>query len=327
MSTSVKPVVSAPATVPSAPTTQPGTIRNMLSSKRTAVILGLTVTAIVGFITAWMIYTYIKTKTIDRKSFIIAETKDPVLGSVITKGNGSDIPETQNGHRFSFSFWIYIHNLDKNAGVLRHVLHRGDEANPLKGSPTVYLDANLNKLHVAFDTTTTETLPSDISGDTVIFNHAVAKRGITIDYIPLQRWVHVTVVVNETGNGGSISGYVDAELVKTMSTNQTIDVTKNDGTTKLAVTPNITNLALDRKGNVYVGGDGETAIGMGFSGLVSMIEFFNYDLNDRDIYNVYAQGPIYLTAAGKIANTIGIGGITNQYGVRNPIYKKPQITE
>ncbi len=324
MSTAIKPAVSAPAV---AATPIADKIGKILNSKRLAIILGLTITAIVGFIVAWMIYTYVKSKTIDRKSYIVPESKDPVLGSVMTKGNGSDIPDTLNGHRFTFTFWIYIHNLSKNSGMLRHVLHRGDENSPIKGSPTVYLDPTVNKLHVAFDTTTSDQ-PAELTGKSndILLSYAVAKRGITIDYVPLQRWVHVAVVVNESANGGNISAYVDAEIVKTVSTNQTFKVDYG-GTTPLEVKPDITNLALDRKGNVYIGGDSEASVGVGFSGLVSMVEFYNYDLNNRDIYNIYAHGPIYLSAAGKIANTIGLGGVTNQYGVRNPIYRKPQLTE
>jgi hypothetical protein len=326
--------MSTPATAPPQLTNQSmsftsttNKLAEFFRSKRLIIILGLIVTAIVGFIVAWVIYTYIKTKTIDRKVYIIPDTKDPVLGTVVTKGDGSGIPDTLNGHRFTFSFWIYIHNLSKNAGIRRHILHRGSESAPLKGSPTVFLDPNLNKLSVLFDSTKEDDFPSTITTDDHKLEYQLAKRGITIDYIPLQRWVHVAIVVNENSNGGSISAYVDAELVKSMTTNMVIPIKYGTTATSIEnVNPDITNLDLDRKGTVFIGGSDDSAVGMGFSGLVSMVQFFNYDLNDGDIYNVYLQGPIYLSAGGKFANTIGIGGITNQYSVRNPIYKKPQLT-
>lgn len=305
----------------------------MFTSKRFLVTLGLILTVVIGLMAAWMIYNYIQTKTVDRKSYIVPETKSPVQGTIVTKGNGTGIPEALNGKRFSFSFWIYIHNLQKNAGQLKHVLHRGEENNSFGGSPAVFLDSKIgNKMYITFaSTTATSDEPAALAQETpdVKIQYAAAKRGVTIDYVPIQRWVHVTVVANETSNGGSISAYMDGELVKTNSTNQQHNITgtlnTNGMPNKYPVTPTLANLAIDRKGDVYIGGANDAAAGMGFSGLVSVVEFHNYDLNSRDIYAIYERGPMYLTAVDKLANKIGMGTLTNQYGVRNPIYKKPLI--
>lgn len=293
-----------------------------VSDKPMMVIFGLITTIVVGSIVAWVIYTLIRKKVLQNKNYTIKETKSPLSGLSLNKCDGSNIPDTANGKRFSFSFWIYIHNLDKNAGIMRHVLHRGDEKNVMGGSPTVFLDPSVNKLYVLFDTLSKTTDdPSDLSTKSadVQFMYNVARRGITVDYVPLQRWVHIGIVVNEDANGGSIASYVDGELVKTSSSNRTIDVEK------YKVTPKITNLALDRKGNVFIGGTNDAASGIGFSGLVSMVQFFNYNLNAKDMYDVYTEGPIHISMIGKLANRLGIGMITNQYGVRNPIYKKPEL--
>lgn len=313
-------------------------VMGFLKSKKIMVVLGLIITVVVGFTVGWIIYRIVQTKSIDRKSFIVPETENPVLGSVVTRGNGTDIPDALNGKRFSFSFWMYIHNLDKNSGIMKHVLHRGDEKDAMSGSPTVFMDPSINKLYIAFDTidskSVQETDKTELANETnfVKLQYASAMRGITVDYVPIQRWVHIGVVVNENVNGGSIASYVDGELVKTSTTNKkvtvtgTLPVSSTDATIQtFEVTPKLTNMSLDRKGNVYVGGSSESSTGVGFSGLVSLVQFFNYDLNVQDMYNIYTQGPIYLTAAGKFANTIGIGSMTNQYGVRNPVYRKPEI--
>lgn len=304
----------------------------MFTTKKFMVVLGLILTALVGFLAAWMIYNYIKTKTIDRKSYVVPETKNPVMGTVLTKGDGSGIPDALNGKRFTFSFWIYIHNLQKNAGQLKHVLHRGEENNSFGGSPAVFLDSTGNKLYIAFGSTTPTTdEPATLAQETpeVRIKYAAAKRGVTVDYVPIQRWVHISVVANENANGGSISAYVDGELVQTNATNRisTIKgtVSNNGQLINYRVSPTLANLALDRKGNVYIGGANDATAGMGFSGLVSLVEFHNYDLNSKDIYSIYEKGPLYLTTADKVANTIGMGALTSQYGVRNPIYKKPII--
>lgn len=296
-------------------------IKAFFANRPLLVIIGLLVTVVIGFLVAWLIYKYIRNKAIDQKSYVLEESKSPLLGLNLNDCNGAKIPLTANGKRFTFTFWIYIQNLDKNAGILRHVLHRGDEKNPFGGSPAVFLGKDSNKLHIVFDTTSRNSNDPDwvVSGNSdTKFWYNVAKRGITIDYVPLQRWVHIGVIVNEDANGGSITSYVDGELVKTKTSNQKINVGEHQ------VNPQISNLALDRRGDVFVGGTNDSASGIGFSGLVGMIEFFNYNLNAKDMYNVYKKGPIYLNAAGKMANDLGIG-VVNDYGVRNPIYKKSQI--
>jgi len=329
----MKSVSSAVASVSSAAkqalTSKPDMVMSAPSNskKKLVVVLSLVVTVIVGFFAAVVIYRYIKDKTVERSSYIVPETKTPALGIVVTKGNGGGIPETKNGKRFSFTFWIYVHDLSKNNGQIRHVLHRGDANNFMTGSPSVVMDPESNKLHIYFDTTdSNEAKPTDQDKITQV-KWMTAKRGITIDYLPLQRWVHVGVVVNETANGGSIASYIDGELVKTVTTSQTFKINKSSpGQEPYTVTPNLTKMALDRKGDVYIGGGTDSDSGMAFSGLVSVVEFFNYELNTKDMYKIYAQGPMYLTTADKMANAIGIGSLTNQYGVRNPIYKKPEIS-
>lgn len=298
-------------------------ITGFFTSKPFIIVVGLITTIIVGLAVAWIVYMFIKKKVVEQSSFVVKETKNPVPGSSITVCDGAGIPDSANGKRFSFSFWIYIHNLDKNLGLRRHVIHRGDEKNSMGGSPCVYLDPTSNKLHTFFDTTSMNDDPADLASQSadIQFAYRVARRGITIDYVPLQRWVHVAIVVNETANGGSISAYVDGELTKSISSNNP-PVKVADSDNYKSVVPNISSLALDRKGNVYIGGDVASSIGVGFSGLVSMVEFFNYDLNSGDVYKTYTKGPIYMSSVGKVADTVGLGTVANEYGLRNPIYKK-----
>lgn len=299
-------------------------IVEFIKNKPLVVIVGLLLTVAVASTVAWIIYMLIKKKVLENRSHVIKETKTPLSGLSLNRCDGSGIPNTANGKRFSFSFWIYIHNLEKNAGLNRHVLHRGDEKTFIGGSPTVILDPSVNKLFIFFDTVSSN--PNDIADFSTLtltdqIHYLAARRGIVVDYVPLQRWVHVGVVVNEDANGGSISSYVDGELVKTSTSNKPIKLPNFSD----EIVPSINSLALDRKGDIFVGGSSDAATGVGFSGLVSMIEFFNYNLNANDMYNVYTKGPIHLSAIGKLANMLGIGAITNQYGVRNPVYKKPAI--
>lgn len=302
-----------------------GRVKDFIMNKPLVVITGLIATILVGLLVAWIVYTVVQKKVLENKSYLLEESKMPLSGLVLNRCDGSKIPDTANGKRFAFSFWIYIHNLDKNTGLMRHVLHRGDEKNAVGGSPTVFLDSSINKLYISFDTTSKNSGdPTNMTTIEEQVKYSAAKRGIIVDYVPLQRWVHIGVVVNEDANGGSISSYIDGELVKTATSSKTSTVTI--GSETLTVSPNINSLALDRHGNVFVGGTNDAASGVGFSGLVSMIEFYNYNLNAKDMYEIYSRGPLHVTALGKLANGLGIGTVTNQYGLRNPIYKKPVIT-
>lgn len=204
------------------------------------------------------------------------------------------------------------------------------------------------------------TLNSDDPSDEASLAYLNAIRGITIDYIPLQRWVHVGIVVNEDLNGGTITAYIDGQLqsevspqtkikidnpnVKmtytsagspvlsaiTTTNNNSIQLTVNtqpltapaagapdtraQTATAKPITPkfDIKTVDLDHKGDVYIGGSLSSAVGAGFSGLISKVQFFNYDLNAQDVYNNYLKGPI--------DNLLAKMGLP-PYGVRNPIYK------
>lgn len=212
-----------------------------------------------------------------------------------------------------------------------------------KNSITAYNSAN-----------SVTTLNSEDPSDEASLAYLNAIRGITIDYIPLQRWVHVGIVVNEDLNGGTITAYIDGQLqsevnrqtplkidnpnVKmsytasgspvlsaiTTVNNNSIQLTVNTQglsattssktATDSSIKPefNIKTIDLDHKGDIYIGGSLSSAVGAGFSGLISKIQFFNYDLNAQDIYNNYLKGPI--------DNLLAKMGLP-PYGVRNPIYK------
>lgn len=216
-------------------------------------------------------------------------------------------------------------------------------ANALTPQPSSIQNSGLNVV----------TPNSDDPSDEASLAYLNAIRGITIDYIPLQRWVHVGIVVNEDLNGGTITAYVDGQLQSQVSPqtpmridspfikmgytstgspvlnaittvkNESAQLTINTQTmststastaTDKPIVPkfNITTVDLDHKGDIYIGGSLSSAMGAGFSGLVSKIQFFNYDLNAQDIYNNYLKGPI--------DNLLAKVGLP-PYGVRNPIYK------
>ena len=105
-----------------------------------------------------------------------------------------------------------------------------------------------------------------------------------------------------------IYAYVDGDLVSTTSTREKDRYLGDTEDTR----KDLTKININNSGIINVGGELNDTQGPGFSGLVSKISTFNYELNQRDVYNDYYWGPI-----GNILARIGLG----MYGVRNPIYK------
>jgi phosphate/sulfate permease len=321
----------------------------VFSGTQTGTVVVLLIIAVaLAFITGYILYYTINKTISNQQSYIIPETKLPIVTTQESSFSADLVPNSVNGKRASLSFWIYIYDINKYNGTIRHVLHRGAEGDKFgTASPYIYLDPSKNTLYATFapsdgklytnppnDQDYTSLLP-DTSMTSDKMNFLNATRGISIDYIPLQRWVHVVLVVNENvTSGGSITAYVDGEFVKTVNaktdlTNLTVQqssvATKINaiiktpavGTTKPAVyypTPkfNITNVDLDKKGNIYTGGSVGSGVGPGFSGMLSMVQFFNYDMNVNDIYTLYQKGPV-----DNMLAKLGLPA----YGVQSPIYR------
>jgi hypothetical protein len=131
----------------------------------------------------------------------------------------------------------------------------------------------------------------------------VNNYGIVIDYIPSQRWVHVAIVVNEDSAGGSITAFVDADLVKVVTTG---------GSNTPGTALKLYDLNITKSGVLIVGGSTSDSVGPGFSGLVAGVRIYNYDMNVNDVYYVYKEGPI-----DNLMSKLGLP----PYGVRSPVYK------
>jgi len=328
---------------------------NEFRSTSSGTIIAMTIAGIlvVGVI-ALILYYIIRYTMISQSSYLLVETSAPVLGTQITNCVGSSIPNPSSGVRSGMCFWMYIYDISKYQGSVRHVFHRGTktdsftEDGKLPEGPYVALDPNSSSLSIVFgpsagtDNYFKYNIPSQgkagpasaykdnnllgKSGtaaatlaptSTEKLKVASQSRGIVFPYIPLQRWVHVACVINENLNGGTITGYIDSELAVSVTTSTKLNpvkVTNVDGKTTTLVTPvtDISNINMNNTGDVYIGGSISDPIGPGFSGLVSNIQFYNYDISSQDVYANYQKGPFN--------NPLAILGLP-AYGVRSPLYK------
>lgn len=268
-------------------------------------VVALIFVAIGGFIVAYILYWAITKVALSKELYLVPETKSPILATSEFKSAPIKVPTASNGKRASYTFWIYVNDIQAYSGSPRRVLYIGD-GTVVNASPIVYFSRTDNKLHVCFSPASdADLVTTDVPN---LLDYLTAKYGITIDYIPIQRWVHVAVVVNETINGGTISAYLDAELVKVVTTGKSNSIT-NQSTRQLS----IQNLVLDKSGSLYIGGSpSDSSKGPGFSGLVSRFTVYNYDINVSDIYADYKIGPV-----DNILAKLGLGA----YGVRSPLYR------
>jgi hypothetical protein len=272
-------------------------------------LMGLFIVIIIAIICAVIIYWIVATKIFNKSSIVIERTKIPVKGFINSDIIINNMPITGNGFKKTFTFWLYLDNMNDAKGMYKHVFHIGSDTDTIvTASPFVFFDKDKNKLYVRFGKKNNDNNDykklSDLSTENDINKYM--EQGVTLDYIPMQRWVHIGIVVNETltnGAGGSIYTYIDSELSGNIKTNINLDnIQGND-------IKDLDNLDLDKLGSLIVGGTGKIDGDYGFNGLLSKVKIFNYDLNSKDIYNDYSEGPIdgYLAALG--------------YGLRTPVFK------
>jgi hypothetical protein len=288
-----------------------------ITSTNDSVLYLIIIVFLVAVIVAYFLYYVITDSILYQQKIDVEGTDVPIICNELSEFKIAKSLPNSNGIKRSYGFWIYINDIDKYSGAYRHIAHLGGNQSPgqIKDAcPYIFLDKNNNSIHVRFAPKVdglaitnrlseyTNSMETDLfayTKDTVRSNC-----GITIKYVPIQRWVHIVIVVSDV-NGGIVYTYIDGEL-----TDQTVAKTSKI---------NIHELGFENKvDTLFVGGSiSNTQVGAsGFSGLLSKFSIYNYDLNKNDIYKEYSKGPLngLLTSMGIVS-----------YGLRNPIYKLSSV--
>lgn len=285
-----------------------------LLGNASAVLYGTLGLLVLSFIVGYGLYVLITDNVIYQQKILVTGTEIPIICNETSEFRITQQLSNSNGKRRSYSFWIYINDINKYKGDrYRHIAHIGENHKSIvNASPYIVLDKFSNKIHVRFAPDGDAERPSTINNlsgrtlndienkESLLLYNGNYSCGFTIEYVPIQRWVHIAFVLTDN-NGGSIYIYVDGELIE-------IKEKKSD------FMFNISELKLENKGNLFVGGNVNDSLNgvTGFSGLISKFVIYNYDLNQNDIYKEYNNGPF-----NSLLTTLGIGA----YGLRNPIYK------
>ena len=309
-------------------------IQNM--GNKPEAIIGLILVIIFTGIVALLMYNFVTKTVFNQSKLVVSDTKLPVLCNQLNKFSLNKL-SSGNGLKRTYTFWIYIKDMAHQ--YFKNVLYIGNEKQLKDRSPQIFLDKQKNKLFIRFskkegfsnDNSYQESINwGDNGGGPSIENFfqedvesnlgpyptkfkQYMQQGVCIEYVPIQRWVHIGIVINDygTSTGGSIATYVDGDLVGIAGHGETfkgLDNSFDNDNFKY----DITNLDLDKNDNLIIGGEHNANTTPGFAGLLCKFTMFNYDLNDRDIHNNYNEGPI-----DNFMAKLGLGA----YGVRSPIYK------
>lgn len=283
---------------------------NNITSTNESIFYLIVIVFLVMAIVAYFLYYIITDNILFQQKIEVEGTEVPIICNELSEFKITKSLPNSNGIKRSYGFWIYINDIDKYAGEYRHIAHLGQGAGQINGAcPYIFLDKRTNSIHVRFspkkDTISLEDrLTHYRNGDTSQLLSYTGSSGvtggscgITIKYVPIQRWVHIVIVVSDV-NGGIIYTYIDGELSE-----------------QEKLTLKLHELGFENKvDTLFVGGNiSNSTIGAaGFSGLLSKFSFYNYDLNKNDIYKEYTRGPLngLLTSMGVVS-----------YGLRNPVYK------
>ena len=205
------------------------------------------------------------------------------------------------GQEFSYTFWIILNSNYDSTSDYKLVMQRGNtnintSSYSSNTNPVIFLDKNVNTMYICISTTQVQSqmIPSDILAmngqDQYTSGYLISK----IDYIPLQRWVFVGIVIKDT----TLYIFLDGDLYSATT---------------------VYNVALNGKSNVrpiIKGTNGDLTIGDNVNttqGYISNSKFFNYGLTQKEMQSNYSQGP----AKSSLLSMFGL----KNYGVRSPIYE------
>lgn len=274
----------------------PGQIQQMGDKIRTGTSraveylgLGIGATFVIGLALLVLIYVIYHLYTIIMRTNLRTNTlqRDPIrvdkLETKTLAGNGN-FSELSNGKEFSYSFWMYISEHTPSEEH-KHVLSRGN-------NPIFMMDNTNNKLYALIATENNAAAPSLTS-----LTNVPGYVSLSIEYVPIQRWVFITLVVENEFATLFMDGEIYSVKTLAQSTGNKI----------------VGNMSGDmtigrRSGNIY-----------GFDGIISKVSFANYALTVSHVRAAYASSPMQST-------TLSSMGLPH-YRLRSPIVRVDDVTE
>lgn len=269
------------------------------------------------FVILWITFAMksnsLKGKAITKQPIQLQKTDTP------TQIGSSEFPTSQVGREYTYSFWLYLESFNKQSSN-GMIMYRGNPGSLQSANPVVMMDKDSNRLYVIIKTVGSSILPEananlDLIMDKNYFSSARMNQsspGVNyhlicpIDFVPLQRWVHVACVVDNK----LVTMFLDGQIYSVKSTDEF----------KAARQPEVTRLGKVLDYNVIIDKtEGDLVIGKStvgnkttIDGFLGKVEFFNYAVTMDDIKKIYSTGPM----PSGMMSWLGM----SQYGFRSPIY-------
>lgn len=237
------------------------------------------------------------------------------------------IPVPSLGREYTYSFWVYVENFNQTPGNQKMLWYRGADNDIASANPIVYMEDMSNRLNFVIKTqnsvlSSTEASPYNADLTTIKTKNYFHNKSltlddehnkhviVTVDYVPLQRWVNYVMVVDNK----LVTVYMDGQIysVKSVDEFKTVKPAEyNDKGERFDYT-----LILDKtEGNIYTGKNPADSQNLTINGYLSKIDFFTYAVSAKEVQKVYDQGPF---TKGSLS------AFGSAYGVRSPVYRMDQ---
>jgi len=307
-----------------------------------SVIMFLLVFAVTVYVVIHLVKTFrktdLKTVTLVKKAI-----KIPLYGSKNISAE-DDLPSLYNGVEYAYSMWMYIEQ-HRPTNRPKLIMFRGSDASlSSSATPIFYMDADYVKMHCLIKTNKPKKPNTKRNSLSDFENHPDCDYlRLTVDYVPMQRWVNVLVVVDNE----YVQLFFDGELRKVVDITDTevidnFDTTASDtqyrgndvdgckisedveGNTVYNKCCNKRTLCCsDRRiysklpgDNFYVGKINEDEV---VEGYLSKVQFFNYAITLDHARLIYQSGPLHRSWLSQFGLPL--------YGLRNPVYRIDEVQD
>ncbi len=230
--------------------------------------------------------------------------------------------DSSTTNAYSFSFWMYVVKFDP-LGVDAGPSHIWSATAKTKTTPICCMDGSTNKMYLSFalgnvDMTASSKCantnnPDDLKsltsglgmngiGDLRLASPCLNYVTLTIDYVPLQRWVNLAVIVDSK----MLTVYMDGQVhsVRAASDFETYDSAGNPNLVRPMFSTDLpmsfssaTSLTKNPNQNIAL----------------SSMRLYNFPLSQRDVQNKYRAGPHAADASW--LDWLGFGSVKFQWPI------------